>query len=335
MKKKIFAVCDPEAEYTRRFCEYISRKKEYPFETAGFTSVEKLRQFCTEEEVEVLLISESAYDVTLKELVAGELIVLREEETAFSEQESIYKYQPCEAVLQEVMCYCAKQGVKTGAGIRRGSCKGMELIGLYTPVHRCMQTTFGITLGELLAKEHKVLYLNFESFSGLERRLNQEFMTDMSDLIYYVSNAREALVYKFQEMTHRLQRLDYIPPVFSCMDLARITKEQWFLMFEELERLTEYEYLILDLSENVQGLFEILRMCCKIFTLFRDDPTALAKLYQYEKLLERADYMDLLEKSRRCKLPFIKNISFDPLELTYGELADYVRRLIKEEINER
>lgn len=333
MKKKIFAICDPEAEYTRRFCEYIGRKKEYPFEAAGFTSAEKLKAFCQEEDVAVLLISESAYDLSLKELVSGEVLLLREEEAAPAGGESVYKYQSCEAVLGEVMCYCAEQGVDTGSrALRKGQCGNMQLIGLYTPVHRCMQTTFAITLGEILAREHRVLYLNFESFSGLERQLNREFMTDMSDLIYYVSNAREALVYKLQGMTHRLQNLDYIPPVFSCLDLARISQEQWFLMFEEIERLTDYEYLILDLSENVQGLFEILRMCSRIFTLFRDDRAALAKLYQYERLLERADYTDILKKSRRCKLPFIKNISFDPLQLTYGELADYIRGLIKEEM---
>ncbi len=333
MKKKIFAVCDTEAEYTRRFCEYVTGKREYPFEVAAFTSPEKLKQFCANEDVEVLLVSESAYDVTLKELVKGEVIVLREEEAELTACGSIYKYQPCESVLREMMCYCAKRGLESDAFIKTGKKTQVQMIGLYTPVHRCMQTSFAVTLGEILAKEHRVLYLNFESFSGLERLLQQEFMTDMSDLIYYVANAREALVYKLQGMTQRIQNLDYIPPVFSYMDLARITQEQWFLLFEEIERLTDYEYIILDLSENMQGLFEILRRCSKVFTLFREDAAALAKICQYERLLMRTDYEDILEKSKKCKLPYIKNISFDPLQLTYGELADYIRRIIKEEFN--
>lgn len=138
MKKKIFAICDPEAEYTRRFCEYIGRKKEYPFEAAGFTSAEKLKAFCQEEDVAVLLISESAYDLSLKELVSGEILLLREEEAAPAGGESVYKYQSCEAVLQEVMCYCAEQGVDTGSRVlRKGQCGNMQLIGLYiTAVER-------------------------------------------------------------------------------------------------------------------------------------------------------------------------------------------------------
>lgn len=333
MKKKILALCDREMEYAERFCAYIAAKKEYPFETAVFTSAEKLNRFCEKENVEVLLISENIYDGKLSELVKGKVIVLREEEAgADTYESSIYKYQSCEKVLQEMMGCCAGWGL-SGASFARGAGKDrVQMIGLYTPVHRCMQTGFAVTLGEILAKEHRVLYLNFESFSGLEKRLNREFMSDMSDLIYYVTNAREALVYKLQAMTEKLQNLDYIPPVFSCIDLARITKEQWFLFFEEIERLTDYEYIILDLSENVQGLFEILRSCSKVFTLFREDASALAKMYQYERLLIRSDYEDVLEKSRRYKLPFIKNVSFDPLKLTYGELADYIRRIVKEEL---
>ena len=79
MKKQILAVCDSEAEYTRRFCNYVSKKTEYPFEVAAFTSREKLQKFCEEEDVDILLISESAYDLSLKKFIKGEIIVLRNE----------------------------------------------------------------------------------------------------------------------------------------------------------------------------------------------------------------------------------------------------------------
>lgn len=332
MKKKILALCDKDAEYTRRFCEYASGKKEYPFEAAAFTSAEKLKQFCQKEEIEVLLISERMADEELEQMVKGEVIILREEEAGGGHGSSIYKYQPCEKVLREMMSFCAGRGMEADVYAERGQKDELQMIGLFTPVHRCMQTTFAVALGEILAKDHKVLYLNFESFSGLEKKLGQEYMTDLSDLLYYASNAREVLVYKLQGMIQKIQNLDYIPPVFSCMDLARITKEQWFLLFGEIGRLTDYEYIILDLSEQIQGLFDILRSCCKVFTLYREDAAALAKMYHYERLLIRTDYEDILEKSKKCSLPFIRNVSFDPLNLTYGELADYVRRIIKEEL---
>lgn len=328
MKKQILAVCDPETEYTRRFCDYTGKKGEYPFEAAAFTSVERLEKFCEEEPVSTLLIAENLYEPSLKEKIKGEIFILSEEET--EEEGKIYRYQPCSVILCKLISCCCKGEAKIQSVNRR--CSGLHMIGLFTPVHRCMQTGFAMTLGEILARNHRTLYLNFESFSGFTKRLDREFMTDMSDLIYYVTNAREALIYKLKGMTGTIQKLDYLPPAFSCMDLARITLEQWILMFQELETHTDYEYLILDLSEQIQGLFDILRMCEKVFTLVREDSAALSKVYHYEKLLERADYEDVLKKTCRYKLPFIRNLSFDVQDLTYGELAEYVRRLVKEEI---
>ena len=330
MKKQILAVCDSEAEYTRRFCNYVSKKTEYPFEVAAFTSREKLQKFCEEEDVDILLISESAYDLSLKKFIKGEIIVLRNEKGTEQKEQSVYRYQSCETILKEVM---SSYSGKNPEGMDRERNGNLQMIGLFTPVHRCMQTTFAMTLGEILAKQYKVLYLNFESFSGLEKRLNREFMTDMSDLIYYISNAREALFYKLKSITETIQRMDYIRPAFSYMDLNRVTLQQWILLFRELEKLTSYDYLILDLSDNIQGLFDILRMCKKVFTMVREDDMARSKLYQYERLLERTDFQDVWKKTRQCRLPLIRNISFDMQQLTYGDLADYVRKLIKEEFD--
>ena len=57
MKKQIFAVCDPEAEYVRNFMEYLNRKNNLPFEVQAFTSIESLVSYAEETHVELLLIS--------------------------------------------------------------------------------------------------------------------------------------------------------------------------------------------------------------------------------------------------------------------------------------
>mgnify|MGYP002516150406 CR=1 FL=1 len=329
MKQQILAVCDQEAAYAERFCDYVRKKGDYPFTAAAFTSVEKLTAYCRKEKVDVLLVSERMDTPSLREAVTGTVIILRSEAEETGEGESIYRYQSCETILRELMRQYAGHGPQTTGRVKR--CGNIRMIGMYSPIHRCMQTTFAITMGEILAKKHKTLYLNFESFSGLEKRFGREFMTDMSDLIYYVTNAREALFYKLKGMTETIGNLDYIPPAFSCMDLARIVPEQWMAMFRELEYHTDYEYLILDLSENMQGLFDILRICERVYTLIRDDSMAQSKLYQYEKLLERADYEDVLQKTNHCKLPFIRQIPISAEQITHGELADYIRKLMREE----
>lgn len=328
MKKQILALCDNEAEYTRRFCEYAAKKKDIPFEVAAFSSRDTLEEFCRNEDVDLLLVSESSFDITLKEVVRGDIILLRdEEERSSADDQSIYRYQSCEGILREVMNYCVEtipETIPVRYTVRE---VGIKMIGFYTPVHRSLQTSMAIAVGEALAREHKVLYFNFESFSGWEQRLRRRYSMDISDLVYYLTNARDALFYKLRGMTEKLRNLDYIPPAFSYMDIARITPDQWFDLFSEIERQSDYEYLILDLSENMQGLFDILRSCIKVFTLVREDGPAAAKLYHYEQLLDRTEYQDIKERTVRYKVPLIRMISEDPMSFNHGELAVIAREL--------
>lgn len=329
MKKQILALCDSEAEYTRRFCEYVGKKGDIPFEVAAFTSKEKLEEFCKEEEVELLLMSESTYDISLKEIVKGDVIMLRDTEYASpGNKESIYKYQTCEGVLREVMNYCVNVIPGNTIAHKVSRSVDIKMIGLYSPVHRTLQTTLALTMGEILAREHKTLYLNFESYAGFEERMHKRYSSDMSDLLYFVSNAREALYYKLKAMTQKLRWLDYIPPAFSYTDICRVEASQWFDFFKEIEVQSDYEYLILDLSDGMQGLFDIMRACIKVFTFIREDGAALGKLYHYEKLLEKMEYSDINDRTSKVKVPLIRNLSEDPMEYTHTQLADIARNLL-------
>ena len=60
MKKQIFAVCDTEEEYARNFMDYISRRKNIPFEIRAFTSADSLIAFARKNHIELLLISQEA-----------------------------------------------------------------------------------------------------------------------------------------------------------------------------------------------------------------------------------------------------------------------------------
>ena len=88
--------------------------------------------------------------------------------------------------------------------------------------------------------------------------------------------------------------------------------------------------MILDLNESMQGLFEILRLCTKVYTLTRDDRIARGKLLQYEQVLSLYDYTDILDKTKQFSLPHIRRLPEELEQLTKGELADLVKGLLKE-----
>ena len=98
----------------------------------------------------------------------------------------------------------------------------MHIIGIYTPIGRCLQTTFSLTLGQMLAKKYKTLYLNFEAYSGFSKILNKRFENDISDLMYYFECAREKLAYRLESMVETVNGLDFVPPVEIYQNLAGI-----------------------------------------------------------------------------------------------------------------
>ena len=59
-ERNIFAVCDLDVDYAYHFMEYLSKKKNIPFEIQAFTSVESLVAYVKKNPVELLLISSEA-----------------------------------------------------------------------------------------------------------------------------------------------------------------------------------------------------------------------------------------------------------------------------------
>ena len=171
-----------------------------------------------------------------------------------------------------------------------------------------------------------------ESYSGLGQLLEKEFETDMSELIYHLQNSKEKFIYRMSCMTERMGKMDLLPPFQAHLDFVSVTKDEWIQVFREIEEGSDYEYLILDLSDAVQGLYDILRVCDVIYTLCREDRFSKAKISQYEEALKKSNYEDVWRKTKCCSIPEIKDLPPGLLQLTYTELTEYVKAYIQEDL---
>lgn len=325
---KVMALCDTEEEYARLMTEFLRRHRDLPWELHTYTSVEELlagEQYCP---VAMLVVSESAYTEELQKLQPGRTVVLNESGLLrWKDLPCVDKYQQAEEVFRYLLAVYMEIADIQLPRLRKNS--NVVFIGNYSPVRRCMQTSFALTMSQLLAQEHRTLYLNFEHYAGIAELLPDAQTFDLADLLYFLNAEQDRFRLRMQSMLRRKGNLDYIPPMKSGQNLLTVTAAEWLGLLQKIEELGEYEYVILDLSESMQGLFDILRLCSRIFTLTREDRIARSKLLQYEQVLSLYEYEDLLDKTKRVSLTHIRRLPEELEQYTKGDLADMVKELLK------
>lgn len=334
MNDNILVLCDPEEEYAQLMTDFLKEHKELPWQIHTYTDVEGLWREEKKTPISMLVIAESAYSEELKNLQSKQVVLLNESGVIkWDKLCNINKYQQAENVLRELLEVYMEVAKEQLPRLQRRYKTGF--VGIYSPVRRCLQTSYALTMAQMLAAKHRTLYLNFEHYAGVTELLPDVQTRDMADLLYFLTSKQDKFQLRMQTMLLHKGELDYIPPMKAGQNLLTVTGREWLELLQKIDELGEYEYVILDLSESMQGLFDILRMCTKVFTLTKDDRIARSKILQYEQILQLYAYEDVLEKTCKCALPKIRKLPEDLEQLTKGELADFVRAQIKDICNER
>lgn len=333
-KRNIFAVCDLEVAYAYNFMEYVNQKRNIPFEVQAFTSPVHLCAFAREQPIELLLISDKAMRPEVKGLPIRKIIILSEgvHDPGLDQYPSVYKYQSSDSVIREVMACYGEEVIQ--AAQPEVLKKETKVVAVYSPVGRCQKTSFALTLGQVLAKQQAVLYINLEEYAGFEQLFGRQYEKNLSDLLYYIRQDSSNLIFRVNSMVQTFQNMDYLPPVLSPMDLMAITCEEWTKFLEVLCRQSNYQVLILDLGSCILELYSLLEQCSRIYMPVREDPVAKAKIEQFENLAQMWDCGDMLKKVKKLTLPFHNSSrqGSSYLEgLVWSQLGDYVRQLLREE----
>lgn len=335
MRKNIFAVCDLEVDYALNFMDYLNQKKNIPFEIQAFTTVESLISYGRKTHIELLLISGKAMCREVRELDIGKMIILSEgvHPPELDSYPSVYKYQSSSDVIREVMaCYGEeKKALPQQFTVLK---KTTEILGVYSPVGRCLKTSFALALGQILARERAVLYLNLEEYSGFEELIGKGFAHNLSDLLYYVRQDNQNLIHKINGMVQTVNNLDFIPPVQTPADIRGTPWQDWEKLIEIIVLGSSYEVIILDIGNGIDENLQLLDMCKRIYMPVLSDTMSSCKIAQFENLVRIWDYPQILEKTVKIRPPF--HVGTDSgqnyiEQLVWSELGDYVREILRTE----
>ena len=327
MTKNVMAVYDTDEEYVMRLMNYFNETQPVDMELQGFTDLEYLKDYTRDNALDVLLVQDSELCDDIEEMKIGKIMVLSEGEYETSDSKghkTIYKYQSTDNIVREVMCYYADEPeVRIGVLNKTQS----RLIGVYSPIKRSLKTSFALCLGQLLSHTQKVLYIDLEDFHGFNSLFHQNFMADISDLLFYVQQQRKNFPYKLASIVQKLGTLDFIPPAISPEDLKTLDSDIWISFLNEVLDCN-YEYVILDIGDGIRNIERILNACETIYTPVRQDYISQAKLEQYETWLRIMECEDVMEKTEKLEFPFFSDLDGSPESLENSMLGDYVRKLI-------
>lgn len=328
---QVLAICDYERQYVFRLAEFLNGHKLLPFEVMAFDDPCKLVAYGKSNRVAVLLIDETMITQLPEQFPVQQTISLVSNQGVQSDEyPSILKYQSAVVIAKCILEICSSgQADYVFSELRTQKAR---LIGVYSPINRCLKTSFSIVLGQLLAKKKRCLYINLEPYSGFSQLLDYGATHgNLSQLLFYLENHSKHFQLKMKSMIEQFGNLDYIPPTENFLDLQDVTTQTWLELIETIRSQSEYEIIILDLSDYIHGLFELLSKCDHVYTIVRKDGMSLAKIDQYEKMLAFTNQSALLEKTKKIQLPIYKQLPKKISELPYSELALYVNRLIEED----
>ena len=321
--EKILILYDRDEEYANLMCEFLLGRKGLPWRVAACTSREDLVKICTGRCTDVLLAAASCAD-SIPRADIGKIIILDDGMGKY-DGASVEKYQAAEDTLRGILELYSVDICEAEDPVVETTGEKAKLIGVFSPVRRCYQTTFSVLMGRLLSEKGRALYLSFEFCEGCEELIPPEGTKNLSDLMYFIKSPPSVFSLRFKSMVRTMAGLDYIPAAISGSDISEIPEEEWKIFLSRICVLEGYSHVILDLSESIRGIFGILRMCDRVYTLTRHDRVAKRKIESYENVLSMYEYTDIAEKSIKCTPPSVSRVPSISGDISGGEFADFIR----------
>ena len=282
MSEKNIVICDQEVKYAEKLMENIMERKEFAVKVYVCSTWENVKILSRDKNIHILVIDETCAKKERKGVEAAQIFVLTKE---------------------NMMRSVKKESVK--------------MLAVYSPIHRAGKTSFAVAFGKELARCKKVLYLNLEEYFGYGGIFTQADGGNLGDVLYYTRQENSNFGLRLGMLVRKMDELNYIPPMPVSLDLKEVLWEEWEVLLKQIVEDSVYEVILLDVGECVQGLFQMLDLCDRIYMPILEDSISQGKLRRYEENLKTLQLERLSEKTYSFIVP--------------QDIENAVRRLVKEE----
>lgn len=298
-------IFDTDEQYGKRLMCAISRHKNLPFGVQLFTRADEMEIYLEHHTADMMVVSETCCEYGAEkpcEKQAKKMLVLTEEQKTAGENKSgntaevreIYKYQPADSILREIIQFLGGKEQKQ---------EDVELIGVYSPVYEPLRSAFALSLTQVMAESGRTLYCNLEAFSGLEEVLAAQDRENLSDMIYYYRNAGAEVTEQMKQMIVSLPGFDYIAPVEFAQDISSMQTQELTEFFLKIAKECGYQKVVLEISSAVASQWKMIFACSSVYMPVRQDYISVRKVQAFEKYLLMAGMEHLWNRIEKVELP--------------------------------
>ena len=298
MSNRSLVICDKEEAYATAFANYLTKIRTFPLQVKVCTDLRQVEEMQEKQEIYLLLIHEKYQGRKLENLDVKRQILLVERrlEAERDGLKCLYKYQSGDALAAALVEECAGEDglyIPRGNGGTQGKTK--EVIGIFSPVHRCGKTRYALKLGKELSLSGKVLYIGTECYGGCKGYFKEGSLS-VADALYYARQENQNLGALLSGMVESMEGLDFLPPAKMSEDMRNISGKDWIELIRQIIESGIYETVILDLDDGISGVYDILRNCSQVHLLYIKEEVALGKVRQFEGELQMMGYDDVRSK---------------------------------------
>lgn len=349
MNSRSLVICDRDRDYCAALAEYI-RLSDCGYEVIIYTDPAVFAAECIGKEISLLLMQEEflfdAGGAALESVYGADTVnytgmactglsdigiaVLRQfvltESRETAGEDHIYKYQSAACIVSAI-----GEDLKAAHRIVNEMEKGggMQLIGVHSPLGHTLKTTFSLALGQILSEDREVLYINMEGYSGLTEILDIRSEYGLTDLIYDHTIHPGELIGTLARYTVKVNGLNVLLPARSPYEMQEIEPSMWLSLIGALAETGKYEAVILDMSDTVQGAFDLMNVCTDIYMPVRKDAVAMAKLKDFEHVLAKYPGADNIKgRLKKLKFPYFDDVDANMGGLKNSRLGLYIRQEI-------
>lgn len=297
MKKKVIGILDREEGYAARLTEVFNSRNRMGFEAEMFTGVEAYLEYSRKNPVEILLIGETFMEKALKN--TAEMVVIITEGGKVAELEEyliVFKYQSSELIIRKVLEYYSAIAKKAELFCQTST----RLYGIYAPQNRICKSHFAWNLAKKIGQEKSVLYMGLSAFNEIKELYNAN--KDLADIMYYVGNGFDNLIYLVGSSVKSLEGIDCMPAMKSVEDLLHVPCQDWLKLLQVIRTQSNYEVVIVDMEECVQQFYRILDYCTDVYMPYMENTRSRIKWELCENYFKKMGAEDVWKKGKQLQL---------------------------------